>query len=152
MDAVFYLTFYEHHIIWPNEHPSCHSVGFYISNIKRPWMDLESNLVRLGCNFSEEYGVHNWQSSPVGVNVLGYNSYEVEDAKQKELLDAWRRAFARESPNCVVGPVCAFPDTEGVTDAQIVQFIQEMRAQHQALTLHAVVNADPARSSASKKM
>lgn len=140
MDAVFYFTFYEHHRIWPNEHPSSHSVGFYITNIDRPWMNLESNLVYLANSLSEEYGVHNWQSSPVGVNVLGFNSYEVEEAKQNELVEAWRSAFARESPGCVVGKICTFLDADSVTDAQIVQFAEKMRAQHQAEHLRATLN------------
>jgi len=160
MDAVFYFSFYIDKEIetddeTDDESENTRALAFYVSNISKPWSELEDDLADVASELELEYGVHDWGSSPSGVNAMGYNSYEVEEERCDELMEVWRQAFAEHAPGCVVSNVFEVPNMDDMNDAEILQFTQSAHEQVLAeqqrgvLTAHVATSAS---SAASKKM
>lgn len=158
MDAVFYFTFYtDNNEIRDDDTEECtiRHLGFYINNIRKPWSQLEEDLADVASELELEYGVHDWGSSPSGVNAIGYHSYEVEEERCDELMEVWRQAFLEHAPDCVVSDVVEVPNMDDMNDAEILQFTQNAHEQVLAeqqrgiLTAHVATSAS---SAASKKM
>lgn len=155
MDAVFYFTFYNYNDdTRDNDEPTSRFLAFYISNIRKPWSELEDDLADVASGLEMDYGVHDWGSAPSGVNAIGYNSSEVEEERCAELMELWRQAFLEHAPDCVVSNVFDVPNMDEMNDAEILQFTQNAHEQLLAQQQRAVLNENittPA-SSVSKKM
>lgn len=153
MDAVFYFTFYIDPTDNDDEYTTRH-LGFYINNIRRPWSQLEEDLADVASDFEMEYGVHDWGSSPSGVNTIGYHSSEVEEQRCDELMEQWRQAFLEHAPDCVVSDVVEVPNMDDMNDAEILQFTKEAHEHQQAQQLRDTLNSHVSGGSVapSKKM
>jgi len=153
MDAVFYFTFYTNNDNEMDdddteedaEETTSRSLAFSVSNIARPWNELEEELADAVSELELEYGTHDWSTSPAGVNAMGYYSVEVEASRCDELMEIYRQEFLKHSPNCVVSAVLEVPNMDEMNDADILQFIQNA-------LLRDKLNADmPTPSTASSK-
>lgn len=131
MDAVFYFSFYIDDNCDDDE-PITRTLGFYVSNIRKPWSELEEDLSDVASELELEYGVHNWGTSPSGVNAIGYNSYEVEEERFDELMEVWRQAFVEHAPGCAVSEVFDVPNLENMNDAQILEATKHAHEHQQA--------------------
>lgn len=129
MDAVFYFSFYTDNDCDDNDESIPRALGFYVSNIRKPWSELEEDLADVASELELEYGVHDWGSSPSGVNAIGYNSYEVEEERCDELMEVWRQAFLEHAPDCVVSAVYEVPNMDDMNDAEILQFTKNAHEQ-----------------------
>lgn len=128
MDAVFYFSFYIDDNCDDDE-PITRTLGFYVSNIRKPWSELEEDLSDVASELELEYGVHNWGTAPSGVNAIGYNSYEVEEERCDELMEVWRQAFVEHAPGCVVSAVYEVPNRDDMNDADILEFTKNAHEQ-----------------------
>lgn len=154
MDAVFYFSFYND-ANGDDDEPTTRFLAFYISNIRKPWGELEEDLADVASELELEYGVHDWGSSPSGVNAIGYNSYEVEEERCDELMEVWRQAFLEHAPDCVVSNVVEVPNMDDMNDAEILRFTKNAHEHFLAEQQRGVLNAHvapSASSAASKKM
>ena len=131
MDAVFYFSFYIDDNCDDDE-PITRTLGFYVSNIRKPWSELEEDLSDVASELELEYGVHDWGTAPSGVNAIGYNSGEVEEERCDELMELWRQAFVEHAPGCVVSAVFDVPNLENMNDAQILEATKHAHEQQQA--------------------
>ena len=149
MDAVFYFTFYTDNEMDDDdteedaEETTAHSLAFYISNIARPWNELEEELADAVSELELEYGTHDWSTSPAGVNAIGYYSSEVEASQRDELMEIYRQEFSKHSPNCVVSEVFEVPNMDQMNDAEILQFIKN-ELQRATLNEHVTAAQSPA--------
>ena len=132
MDAVFYFSFYE-----PDKgdnEPSVRHLGFCIGNATRPWNEIAEGVYECEDQLEQTYGAHNWMNGPSnGVNLFGYESYEVNAAHHDELMEQWRQAFLRISPGCVVSGVLDLDlNAVGAAPSKIVQHAKDLYEQQQA--------------------
>lgn len=132
MDAVFYFSFYIDDNCDDDDEPTTRTLGFYVSNIRKPWGELEEDLADVASELELEYGVHDWGTFPSGVNAIGYNSGEVEEERCNELMELWRQAFVEHAPHCVVSAVVELSNVEDLTDADILEFTKNAHEQQQA--------------------
>lgn len=158
MGAIFYFTFYTDNDNEMDdddtEETTSRSLAFYVSNIVRPWNELEEDLADAVSELELEYGTHDWSTSPAGVNAVGYYSSEVDVSQHGELMEIYRQEFLKHSPNCVVSAVFEVPNMDNMNDAEILQFTQNAHEQMLAQQQHAVLteNITTPASSVSKKM
>lgn len=147
MDAVFYFTFYTANDNEMDdddtEEDTSRSLAFYVSNIVRPWTELEEEIADAVSELELEYGTHDWNTSPAGVNAIGYYSSEVEASRCDELMDIYRQEFSKHSPNCVVSAVFEVPNMDEMNDAEILQFIKN-GLQRATLNEHVTAAQSPA--------
>lgn len=133
MDAIFYFSFYiDNDNDGDDDEATTRTLGFYVSNICKPWGELEEDLADVASELELEYGVHDWGTSPSGVNAIGYNSGEVEEERCDELMELWRQAFVEHAPGCVVSGVVELSNAEDLNDAEILQFTKNAHEQQQA--------------------
>lgn len=155
MDAVFYFTFYDHDNCDAAGEAASRSLAFCVGNIVRPWKELENDLADAVSELEEEYGTHDWNTSPAGVNAIGYSSSEVEVSCYNELMEVYRQEFLNHSPNCVVSNVFEVPNIDDMNDADILQFTKDAHEQFLADQQRGVLDAHVTTSGttiASKKM
>lgn len=125
MEAVFYFNFVEDdededEDIDDKVYPTR---AFHISGLPdEPWSSIEDVMSGYAEDLEEEYGVHDWCSSPVeGVNAFGYMSYEVNGIQnQNELMESWRQAFLKQYPQATVGPCYTLETTGDDNDHNIM--------------------------------
>lgn len=135
MDAVFYFSFYNDDC--DEGECTARHVGFCVSNIGVAWSELEDNLADVASELELEYGVHDWSTTPSGVNAIGYHSSEVEPERRDELMEVWRQAFEEHAPHCVVSEVFDVPNMEDMNDAEILHYLQ---SQHTRVSLNTQIS------------
>jgi len=139
MDAVFYFSFYIDTSDDDDEYNTL-TVGFYVSNIRKPWSQLEEDLADVASELEMEYGVHDWGTLS-GANAIGYHSSEVKEEHCDELMERWRQAFMERDPGCVVSAVFEVPNMGDMNDdADILQYIKNAQEQQQAQQLRDTLN------------
>lgn len=155
MDAVFYFLFYDDDRCDADGERIAHNLAFYVTNMTRPWSEIEDDVYESAAQLEGEYGVHDWLTSPAGVPAVGYASYEVQADRYDELMQEWRQAFVYMDPGCVVSEVFEVPNMNDMNDAEILQFTKDAHEQFLADQQRGVLDAHVTTSSttiASKKM
>lgn len=155
MDAVFYFLFHEQD--FGSNEPNDRHLAFYLTNLNRPWSEIENDVYEYEEQLEMKYGVHNWLGySGGGANVLGYSSYEVEAHHYDELMQQWRQSFLSMSPGCVVSDVFALAiNRKTLEPTEIFQHTKDAYEQQQAQLLRDRLNANitiSASPTAAKKM
>lgn len=153
MDAAFYFSFYE-----KDNEPTVRHLGFCIGNVTWPWSEIAEDVYECEDHLERTYGpLHSWITGPShGVNLFGYELYELNAHHHDELIEQLRKVFLRISPSCVVSEVLALDiNTRTANPSEIFQHTKNMYEQQQAeqaratLKAHIHTRAPPA---AAKKM
>lgn len=142
MDAVFYLAFYKNDYFDKTE-PVERSVGFYVANILQPWNEVANRVKNAVWGLEDMYGVHDYCTAGIGVNAIGYTSYQVKGGDRDELIEQWRQVFFKLCPGCEVSAVYELthdPVNCAGKDAEILQFVKQAHERTQAQQLRAVLN------------
>lgn len=137
MDAVFYFLFHEQD--FGSNEPNDRHLAFYLTNLNRPWSEIENDVYEYEDQLEMKYGVHNWLG--YGANVLGYSSYEVEAHHYDELMQQWRQSFLSMSPGCVVSDVFVLDINQKTLEpAEIFQNTKDAYEQQQAQIMRDTLN------------
>lgn len=135
MDAVFYFLFHEQD--FGSNEPKDRQLAFYLTNLNRPWSEIENDVYGCEDQLEMKYGMHNWLGyswlgySGGEANVLGYSSYEVKEHHHNELMEKWRQAFVGICPDCEISAVYELPH-DAINDAEILQFTKAAHEHTQA--------------------
>lgn len=86
LTAVFYFSFYN------EETETSRGCGF-LYNPEALDIDVdEGDFYDEVCSdIEDQYGVHDWSSSPAGIQAIGYTTYEVEDVDG--CMNTWQKKF-----------------------------------------------------------
>ena len=148
MDAAFYFSFYEPDV--GDNEPAVRHLGFYVSHM-RPWKEIPEEVYACGEVLGRRYGEHNFLIDPdSGINVFGYESYEVDTLHHDELMEKWRQEFLRISPKCVIGAVLDLEIDPAAKPLENFQYIKDTHEHQQAqrlrdtLTAHITTSASTA--------
>jgi hypothetical protein len=83
--AVFYFNF-------SLDNDTERNCGFIFdsSSLAEDYID-EDLYDEVGSDIEDEFGVHDWSSSPAGITAIGYTSYEVTEVDR--CMDTWHDKF-----------------------------------------------------------
>lgn len=102
MDVVFYFSFHEQD--HGNNELKDRQIAFYVTNLTKPWNEIETTVYDCEEQFHTQYGDHFWLGA-TGVPLFAYSSSYVQPHHYDELMQCWQQVFVLMDPNCVVSDV-----------------------------------------------